>query len=236
MSVISACLLAASLAACSGGSDDAGGKQSSPPKSSTPKADDFDCMAENVSQADWTKYCSDEGAETGGDGTEGTVDLEFGTTVSTVGAQSPADGSPGSEPLDVTPTTVVYQKTAMGYTAANGVYAIIAVKDEATSGGAAESAPIEGGGWQWIAPDGEALEAGEGGAASITPSGFAGGGMIPAGAFKWDTVAFDLTQEQADGGALVYTDGAGATFRWKVPAKDSGPELAKLERGMEGNY
>jgi hypothetical protein len=117
------------------------------------------------------------------------------------------------------------------------VYAIITVKDRATGQtAAAESAPIEGGGWQWIAPDGQALNEGENDASSITPDGFTGGGMIKAGTWQWKTIAFDLTQAQAKGGTIAYTDGAGTVFKWKVPATDSGPELAAVKKGMEGNY
>jgi hypothetical protein len=57
----------------------------------------------------------------------------------------------------------------------------------------------------------QALDEGENEASSVTPNGFTGG-------------------------SIVYTDGAGATFQWKVPATDSGPELAALKKGMEGNY
>src|ERR1044072_3661726 len=103
--------------------------------------------------------------------------MQLGKTVETIGAQAPADGSPGGGGLEVTPTTVVYQKEAMGSTAVNGVFAIITVKDRApNAAAAAESAPIEGGGWQWIAPDGQALDEGENEASSITPNGFTGGG------------------------------------------------------------
>src|ERR1044072_1724772 len=99
--------------------------------------------------------------------------MQLGKTVETIGAQAPADGSPGGGGLEVTPTTVVYQKEAMGSTAVNGVFAIITVKDRApNAAAAAESAPIEGGGWQWIAPDGPAPGEGENEGADTTPHGF----------------------------------------------------------------
>ncbi|MGW0920057.1 hypothetical protein ACWD3J_13705 [Streptomyces sp. NPDC002755] len=135
----------------------------------------------------------------------------------------------------MTPTTIAYQAEAMGNTAANGLYAIITVKDRAPGASAAESAPIEGGGWQWIAPDGQALSEGENDASSITPQGFTGGGTILAGSWAWQTIAFDISEAQR-GGTLVYTDGTATAYRWTVPAKDTGPELAKLKKGMEGNY
>lgn len=236
-----AALLLAALTACGGSGDSSGSgdsktddKPAAQPKSEK-KEDAFDCMAEDVSQADWMEHCSDEGAGTGGDGTTGTETLAWGKTAKTVGAQSPADGGAGGGTLEVTPSTVVYQKEAMSNKAANGTYAIIAVKDRAPEGAAAESAPAEGGGWQWVAPDGQALDDGDNDAGGITPDGFTGGGSIPGGAHKWDTVAFDLSEAQANGGTLVYTDGAGARYRWKVPAKDSGPEVAKLKKGLEGH-
>lgn len=229
-----AALLLAALTACGGDGGKADPK--SPDKAKASASKKVDCADESLSQAEWMKYCSDEGSGTGGDGTAGIKKLAFGKAATTVGAQSPADGTAGGETLEVTPSTVVYQAEAMGNTASNGVYAIIAVKDRAPAGKAAESAPIEGGGWQWIAADGQALSEGENDASSITPQGFTGGGSIPAGAWAWDSVAFDLSKAQASGGTLVYTDGAGATFQWKVPAADSGPDLAKLKKGMEGNY
>jgi hypothetical protein len=235
-----ALLLAAVLTACSGtGHDDdpGSGEKAAAAKSSSPTAKpSVDCSDKSLDQATWMKNCS-EGAGTGGDGTTGAKTLTWGKTAKTVGAQTPADGGPGGGDLEVTPTTVVYAKTAMGNTSANGTYAIITVKDKATgSNAAAESAPIEGGGWQWIAPDGQALDEGENDASSITPNGFTGGGTIKAGTWHWDSIAFDLTAAQAHGGTIAYTDGAGGVFKWKVPTKDSGPEVAAVKKGMEGEY
>lgn len=233
----SVALLAVLATACGGTSD-----SSSPsPKESHAAAagkDDrkptVDCSDESLSQADWVKHCAD-GAGTGGDGTTAAKTLQWGEAAGTVGAQAPASG-PGGGDLDVTPTTVLYAKDAMGSTSVNGLFAIITVKDRATGKGAAtESAPLEGGGWKWIAPGGQALDEGENGASNITPNGFTGGGMVQGGTWAWRTIAFDLSEAQK-GGTLAYTDGAGSVFRWKAPATDSGPELAKLKKGMEGNY
>ncbi|MFJ4696467.1 hypothetical protein [Streptomyces sp. NPDC088766] len=211
-------------------------------KSAVPSAaESVDCTSQTLSQADWMANCSEsagtggDGSGTGAEGTDGAETLAWGKPAQTIGAQSPADGTAGGEPLEVTPTTIVYQKGAMGMTAVNGLYAIITVKDRAPGAAAAESAPIEGGGWQWIAPDGQALSAGDGEASSITPQGFTGGGTIPAGAWKWRTIAFDISEAQR-AGTLVYTDGTAVAFQWTVPAKDSGPEVSKLKKGMEGEY
>ncbi|MFJ3308299.1 hypothetical protein ACIPSA_35520 [Streptomyces sp. NPDC086549] len=124
----------------------------------------------------------------------------------------------------------------MGSTSVNGTFAIITVKDRATgSTVATESAPLEGGGWQWIAPDGQALDEGKNDASSITPHGFTGGGTVKAGTWQWRTIAFDLAEAQR-GGTIAYTDGDGTAFRWKVPADDGGPELASVKKDMAGNY
>jgi hypothetical protein len=233
-----AALLVAALTGCGGSSDSTtDSKPSATAKPKAPASKKVDCADESLDQATWVKECSGEGAGTGGDGAaSGGETMQLGKTVETIGAQTPADGSPGGGGLEVTPTTVVYQKEAMGSTAVNGVFAIITVKDRApNAAAAAESAPIEGGGWQWIAPDGQALDEGENEASSITPNGFTGGGMVQPGTYKWRTIAFDLAEAQR-GGEVAYTDGGGTTYRWKVPGKDSGPELAALKKGMEGEY
>ncbi|MFJ5156300.1 hypothetical protein ACIQCF_33030 [Streptomyces sp. NPDC088353] len=237
ITVIAAASLA--LTACSSAGSDSKAVADDKPAATKPaptQSPTVDCSDTSLDQATWMAHCSEQ-AGTGGDGTADAQDLEWGKPATTTGAQLVADDGPGGGALEVTPTTVVYAKTAMGNTAANGVYAIIAVKDRATGTiAAAESRGLDGGGWQWIAPDGQALDEGENDASSITPDGFTGGGMIKAGTYHWNTIAFDLTEAQRRGGTIAYTDGAGATFRWKVPASDGGPELAALKKGMEGNY
>ena len=208
-----ALLLLAALTACSSSSDNT----DSTPKRTASKA-------------------GTEGAGTGGDGTTTVRKLTFGKAATAVGSQYPVTGDPGGAPLEVTPTTIVYAKTAMGSTSVNGICAIITVKDRATGNTpATEAAPIEGAGWQGLTPDGQALDEGENEASSITPNGFTGGGMGKAGTWHWRTISVDLTAAQR-GGTLAYTDGAGAVFQWKAPGQDQGPELAAVKEGMAGNY
>ncbi|WP_445282618.1 hypothetical protein [Streptomyces sp. DSM 118148] len=228
-------LLLAVLTACSGSDHTDSEASKGKPSAAKPSVD---CSDQSLDQATWVANCADKATDgTGGDGTPGTKTLAWAKTAKTVGAQNPADGGPGSGPLEVTPTTVLYAKEAMGSTSVNGAFAILTVKDRAPSSTpAAESAPIEGGGWQWIAADGQALDEGENDASSITPRGFTGGGMIKAGTWHWRTIAFDLTQAQTKGGTVAYTDGDGTVYKWKVPATDTGPELAALKKGMEGEY
>ncbi|MFD0382343.1 hypothetical protein ACFQ2B_07520 [Streptomyces stramineus] len=50
---------------------------------------------------------------------------------------------------------------------------------------------------------------------------------------KWRARAFDITDAQR-GGTLVYTDGEGATYEWKIPAQDSGSQVAELKKKLAG--
>ncbi|MET8692618.1 hypothetical protein ABZV65_08720 [Streptomyces bauhiniae] len=239
-----ASLLLTLVTACSGPGPTHGSRTEQKPAAATsgPKVKpSIDCSDQSLDQATWVANCSDkartDGSGTGGDGTAGTQTLPWGKAAKTVGAQSPANGGPGGGDLEVTPATVLYTKATMGYTSTNGTFVVITVKDRASgSTGAAESAPIEGGGWQWIASDGQALDEGENDASSITPHGFTGGGMIKVGTWEWDTVAFDLSTAQAKGGTLAYTDGSGTVFKWNAPARDTGPEQAAVRKGMAGSY
>lgn len=233
-----AALLLAALTACGGGSDDKAASKPAAKESATK----VDCNDESLSQAEWMESCSDEaggaagagpeeGAGTGGDGKP--QSLAWGKTAQTTGYQDPDEGGGN---LDVTPTTIVYQAEAMGSESANGVFAIVTVKDAAVSDAAAtENAPAAGGGWQWIAPDGQTISGDDGEAANITPEGFSGNVNVQPGAWSWRTVAFDISKAQK-GGTLVYVDGLGEAFRWKAPAQDQGPDVAKLKKGMEGDY
>ncbi|WP_432180463.1 hypothetical protein [Streptomyces sp. NBC_00063] len=234
-------VLLAALTACGDSNDQADDK----PAADRTSEKKVDCTDENLSQADWMAHCSDEqpaggdtaGAEqgvgTGGDGKAGTGKLAWGKPAATTGDE---DFDTGGGTLEVTPTTITYQAKAMGSTSVNGLFAIITVKDKAVgNSAAAESAPAGGGGWQWIAPDGQALDEGENEASSVTPQGFTGGGKVQAGSWAWRTIAFDISKEQR-GGTLVYVDGTGQSFQWKAPAKETGAELAALKKGMSGNY
>ncbi|MFJ8929209.1 hypothetical protein ACIRLA_21790 [Streptomyces sp. NPDC102364] len=232
-----AALLLAALTAC-GGNDGDGKAEAEPAakesaaKSSTKKVD---CSDEGLSQAEWMKSCSGEGggASAGPEEGAGGSKLAWGKVARTTGYQDPDSGGGN---LDVTPTTVVYQSKAMGSEASNGVFAIITVKDAAAGDAAAtENAPAAGGGWQWIAPDGETVSSDNGEAVSITPEGFDGERIVQPGAWVWRTVAFDISEAQR-GGTLVYVDGLEEAFRWKVPTRDAGPDVAKLKKGMEGDY
>ncbi|MCD9145759.1 hypothetical protein [Streptomyces albireticuli] len=154
--------------------------------------------------------------------------------VQPMGASAPTVGSGGAGRLEVTPTSVVYATKAMADKPTNGLFVIVSVKDRPTSSSAvAETAPAQRGGWQWVAADGRAVGAGDGNAANVFLSGFDASGPIPAGTAKWRARAFDISERQR-GGTLVYTDGQGKTFRWEIPAQDTGPQVAELKKKLAG--
>ncbi|MGK5729740.1 hypothetical protein [Streptomyces sp. URMC 124] len=155
------------------------------------------------------------------------ADAPLGKSVETV-------GSGGTGRLEVTPTSVVYATKAIVDKPARGLFVVVTVKDKSmTAVAAAETAPIEHGGWQWIAPDGQTVTTRDGNADMVTLDGFDAGGPVQPGAFKWRARAFDIAEAQR-GGTLVYTDGQGIAHRWKIPAQDAGPQVDELKRLLAG--
>lgn len=157
--------------------------------------------------------------------------LALGGAAQTDGAEHPVNGTGGGV-LEITPTTVVYTTAGSGQKPANGLFVTVAYKARSmTAVAAAQAAPIEGGGWQWIAPDGQAVDSLRGNATSVTPEGFTGAGPVQPGSFQWRSITVDITEAQR-GGNIVYIDGTHHAFRWKLPAQDSGPEAAKLKKAL----
>jgi hypothetical protein len=147
-------------------------------------------------------------------------------------AQTTGDGGTGV--LEITPDTVVFVKEATGETAVNGLFAVIAVKDKAMTAVAAdEPAPISGGGWKWLAPDGEMIGWDSGNSTNVTPGKYSNADPVQPGAWQWRSQVFDLTPAQAKGGMLIYIDGEEKAHRWEMPAVDSGPNAADLKKQLE---
>lgn len=214
---IAAVMLAACLplAGCGGRNDDR-------PKDTAT----FDCTAQEVSQTDWMKHCSDEGAPAESAGEEQPPDeLKLGASAETVGED-------GTGRLEITPTSVVYLKQGGSETPKNGSFAVVTIKDRPTTAVAAEEANLMANqGWQWVAPDGQAIDEGNGNAFNVVAESFNSGGAIQPGTFKWDSIVFDLSEAQ-HGGTLLYTDGEDTTYRWTMPTKDEGPHVEKVKKEL----
>lgn len=154
-------------------------------------------------------------------------ELALGKPAETVG-----DGGTGE--LEVTPTTVVYVDEGGGETPEHGTFAVVTVKDKASGAvAAAEAPPASGGGWAWIAPDGQSVDSGGGTSFNVVLDSFNNAGEVQPGSFTWNAVVFDLTAAQAKGGTLVYTDGNGTAHRWKLPAENTGPQVEQVKGELE---
>ncbi|MFE0103675.1 hypothetical protein [Streptomyces sp. NPDC059009] len=147
-------------------------------------------------------------------------------------AQTTGDGGTGV--LQITPDTVVFRKKASGESAKYGIFVVVTMKDKAMTAAAAdEVAPISGGGWSWIAPDGETIGFDSGNSTMVTMDRYDNADPVQPGTYQWRAQVFDLTPAQAKGGTLLYTDGEEAAYRWKMPSSDSGPRVAEVKKQLQ---
>ncbi|WP_424888578.1 hypothetical protein [Streptomyces sp. XH2] len=153
--------------------------------------------------------------------------LAFGEPSRTVGA-----GTVGI--LEITPTTVVYAKEGGRTAPQHGTFAVVTLLEKSLSANPAdEEAPAKGGGWRWVAADGQSVPAGNGNAAKVVLEKYRHSGGIAPGASQVRAKVFDLTPAQARGGTIVYTDGTKSDDRWKVPAVDTGPQVAEVKQQLK---
>ncbi|MGK5548915.1 hypothetical protein ACSNOH_29915, partial [Streptomyces sp. URMC 127] len=153
--------------------------------------------------------------------------LAFGEPSRTVGA-----GTVGI--LEITPTTVVYARAVGRVTPQHGTFAVVTLLEKSLSANPAdEEAPAGGGGWRWVAADGQSVPAGNGNAAKAVLEKYRHSGGIAPGTSQVRAKVFDLTPAQAGGGTLVYTDGTKSDDRWKVPAADTGPQVAEVKQQLK---
>ncbi|MFH8788538.1 hypothetical protein [Streptomyces roseoverticillatus] len=153
--------------------------------------------------------------------------LAFGEPSRTVGA-----GTVGI--LEITPATVVYARAAGRVTPQHGTFAVVTLLEKSLSANPAdEEAPAKGGGWRWVAADGQSVPAGNGNAAEVVLEKYRHSGGIAPGASQVRAKVFDLTPAQARGGTIVYTDGTKSDDRWKVPAVDTGPQVAEVKQQLK---
>ncbi|MFE5858319.1 hypothetical protein ACFQ61_34510 [Streptomyces sp. NPDC056500] len=183
-----------------------------------------------------TPLAAEEGAGTGGDGKN--TEAEDPSTPRLLGEPTPTVGNGGIGRLELTPTTVVYSKKGAGNDPENDIFVAVTFKERATTAVAAEEVPpMNGGGWSWIAQDGQAIDSGDGRAFNVVPKGLTAAGPVQPGSFAWDTAVFDLTTAQAKGGGtLVYLDSEQTAYRWTIPAVDTGPQIAELKSKLDADY
>ncbi|MFJ7895859.1 hypothetical protein [Streptomyces anthocyanicus] len=214
MTAATAALLLAALTACGGGNDD---KPAEKPSTSAP--------GEPTLSGEPTGGGEPSGGAPSG-GPEGGEGLKLGAPAQTTG-----DGGTGV--LEITPDTVVFAKTGSGETAENGLFAVVTMRDKATTAVAAdEPAPISGGGWKWMAPDGEMVDTQVGNAFNVVMDKYNNADPVQPGGYQWRSQVFDLTPAQAKGGTLIYIDGENKAHRWQMPSTDSGPNVAEVKKQL----
>ncbi|MFJ4536715.1 hypothetical protein ACIP39_12220 [Streptomyces tibetensis] len=154
--------------------------------------------------------------------------LEFGQTADTAGVD-------GKGIVQITPETVVYVDKAGTHTPEHDLFAVVTFKAGNRAKDPVTSTAAQGG-FRWKTLDGKTIKAGNSeGAGSIAPKGFDDGGGRPtvrANSYQVNTVAFDITTVQK-GGTLVYVDGDGVAFRWKVSLTNSGPAAHALKTALK---
>lgn len=153
------------------------------------------------------------------------TELKLGKPAETV-------GSGGTGRIQITPTTVVYAKDGAGEKPSKDLFAIVTFKAKPTTAAdASVAAPAEDGGFTYAGSDGQAISTMDGTATNVVMDSFNGGGSIAAGTFQWNSAVFDITNAQK-GGTLIYRDGGGKSYRWKMPAADSGPQVGQVKKEL----
>ncbi|MFE9735501.1 hypothetical protein ACFYO9_34160 [Streptomyces sp. NPDC005863] len=173
------------------------------------------------------KAAATENPGNDGDGIAAEKTLKLGEPAQTIGDE-------GVGVLQITPGTTVYAKAATSEKPENGVFVVVTMKVKAMTGVAAEEvAPISGGGWQWIAPDGESIGWNSGNSTAVSTGKYENAGKVQPGTYHWESEVFDLTATQAKGGTLMYTDGDGTAHEWKMPSTDTGPDVAEVKKELQ---
>ncbi|MEU1006278.1 hypothetical protein [Streptomyces tibetensis] len=171
--------------------------------------------------------CSDGGGTSDPQPSPRTV-LTFGQTADTAGAD-------GKGTVQITPETVVYVDKAGAHAPEHDLFAVVTFKAGNRAKDVVTTTAAQGG-FRWKTHGGKTVKAGNSeGAGSIAPDGFDDGGGKPtvrADTFQVNTVAFDITTVQK-GGTLVYVDGDGVAFHWKVPFTSSGATADALKSALK---
>ena len=151
-----------------------------------------------------------------------------------LGSPARTTGDGGTGVLEITPDTVVFTEEGGGETSENGVFAVVTMKDKAMTAVAAdEPAPITGGGWKWMAPDGEMIGFDSGNSTGVVMDKYNNADPVQPGTWQWRSQVFDLTPEQAKGGTLIYIDGEEKAHRWEMPSTDAGPNVAEVLKQLK---
>ncbi|WP_407555474.1 hypothetical protein QOM21_37000 [Streptomyces sp. Pv4-95] len=152
--------------------------------------------------------------------------LDFGQGADTAGV-----GGRGT--AQITPDAVVYVDRAGAETPEQGLFAVVRF-EAGNRSKATVTTTVGKAGFRWRTPGGKTVKAGNSkGAGRLAPVGFSEDAPdVPPKTYQVDSVAFDITIAEK-GGTLIYVDGDGVAFRWKIPSRDSGSTAAALESALK---
>ncbi|MFI6966566.1 hypothetical protein [Streptomyces sp. NPDC050255] len=150
-----------------------------------------------------------------------------------LGQSADTTGVGGEGEARITPDTVVYaDRTGFG-APEHGLFAVVTYQSRNRTTSRVTTTAGQGG-WRWEAAGGRTVTEGNSGAATdVAPIGFSeGGAALPPEVGHQDVAVFDIAAAER-GGTLVYVDGDGTAFRWKIPASDSGAAVPALKFALD---
>ncbi|PKW12347.1 hypothetical protein SAMN05428944_0397 [Streptomyces sp. 1222.5] len=149
-----------------------------------------------------------------------------------LGQSADTAGVGGNGTMRITPDTVLYISRTNAGAPEHDLYAVVTFSAENRSK-TPVTATTKVGGFRWKATKGHSVSAGNSkSAARIAPDGFADGGpTVPSGNFRRNTIAFDIASAEK-GGILVYVDGNGDAYRWRIPNASTGPVVSALKLAL----
>ncbi|WP_329436500.1 MULTISPECIES: hypothetical protein [unclassified Streptomyces] len=146
-----------------------------------------------------------------------------------LGQSADTAGVGGRGTARITPDTVVYADSTNFGTPEHGLFAVVNYQSRNRTKSRVTTT-AEQGGLRWKAADGHTVTARNSKAAEkVAPIGFSEGGPVfTRPTIHQDVAVFDISATER-GGTLIYVDGDGTVFRWKIPASNSGIAVPALK-------
>ncbi|MCX5441146.1 hypothetical protein [Streptomyces sp. NBC_00063] len=146
-----------------------------------------------------------------------------------LGQSADTAGVGGRGTAQITPDTVVYADSTSFGTPEHGLFAVVNYQSRNRTKSRVTTT-AEQGGLRWKASDGHTVTARNSKAATkVAPIGFSEGGPdFTSETGHQDVAVFDIAPAER-GGTLIYVDGDGTVFRWKIPASNSGSAVPALK-------
>lgn len=150
-----------------------------------------------------------------------------------LGQSADTAGVGGRGAARITPDTIVYaDRTGFG-APEHGLFAVVTYQSRNRTTSRVTTTAGQGG-LRWTTEDGRTVtDRNSKAATGVAPIGFSeGGAALPPEVGHQDVAVFDIAAGER-GGILVYVDGDGTAFRWKIPASDSGAAVPALKFALD---